>query len=177
MTQKAYPPKASARNLQAFLKVHWRDRYLWGAGSMDRHGKTKVDISTFVALQRILEEFLETQDWDGADAVMSLTVLFEDFLKSPRYAGNGKHLANLSSAIARRDVARSKDHLGRLVKVVHPMAADRSFADGQIVSVKRTEHGWFDGRMQARVKPGSGGYVVIDDEGHEHDIRHLRDIG
>ncbi len=56
------------------------------------------------------------------------------------------------------------------------MAADRTFADNQPVSVIRTEHGWHDGHLQGRVKPGSGGHVVVDDDGCEHEIRHVRDI-
>lgn len=176
MSRNTYRPVASARSLQAFLKTHWSDRYLWGAGTFDGRRKVGLDISTFMALQRIMEEMLKGPDWEGVDAALDHVFLFDDFLKSPRYAGNGKHLANLRSAVLRRDGSRSQDHLARLMRVVKPMAADRTFADDQTVTVKRTEHGWFDGRMSARVKPGSGGYAVIDDDGVEHRIMHLRDI-
>lgn len=176
MALKLHKLAPAIQDLHAFLLAHWGDRHLPGAGTFDCRKAPALDISTFLALMRILDETVKAHDWDIASGAVAQMRTFGEFLSSPRYAGNGKHLDNLSSAVERQDERRASTHLARLAKVVRPMAADKTFADNQPVSVIRTEHGWYDGHLQGRVKPGSGGHVVVDDEGGEHDIRHVRDI-
>lgn len=171
-----HTPMPTVQRLHSFFRTHWCGQYLWGAGSYDGKRKPAIDISSFMALQRILETALKTPDWEIADDVLRHFQLFQDFLKSPRYVGADRHLDNLTGSVTRRDQRRDLLHLARMMKTVHPMAADHVFADNDRVSVIRTEHGWFDGQLQGNVKPGSGGLVVIDDEGGEHYIRHVRDI-
>lgn len=168
--------KGAHKALHAFLRLHWADRYLWGAGSFNPRVPVVIGIHSLVALCEIVEEGLGDGDWDRVDQAVSHMPLYERMLADRRYDGHAAHLTNLTSAIARRSSDKAKLHLARLRKVVHVVAADRTFTDGERVSVKRTEHGWYDGRLQGRVKAGSGGHVVVDDDGVEHEIRHLRDI-
>jgi len=45
--------------------------------------------------------------------------------------------------------------------------------NGTRVSVTRSDHGWFDGRLEGTlISPG----VVREDDGSEHEINHPRDI-
>lgn len=56
------------------------------------------------------------------------------------------------------------------------------FETGDHVWVKRSRHGWHDGRLRAQVvarhqrDTGTWSYVVRDPEGNTHDIAHTRDL-
>ena len=168
--------KGPLKALHAFLKVHWAGRHLWGAGSFNPRVPPVIGIHSLVALCEIIGEGVDAGDWERVDQAVSHLPLYGPMLSDHRYDGHAAHLANLLGAISRRSQDKAKLHLARLRKVVRVVAADRTFADGERVSVKRTEHGWHDGRLQGRVKAGSGGRIVIDDDGGENEIRHLRDI-
>ena len=168
--------KGPLRDLHAFLKLHWADRYLWGAGTFNPRVPAVIGIHTFTGLAEIMKEGIDAGDWERVDQTVAHLPLYAAMLADRRYDGHAKHLENLLGAIAKRTTEKATLHLVRLRKVVHVVAADRTFKDGERVSIIRTEHGWFDGRLGGRVKPGSGGYVVEGDDGHDHDIRHLRDI-
>lgn len=47
---------------------------------------------------------------------------------------------------------------------------------GTRVSVTRTRHGWYDGRLSGTFTGGGCSGTVVDDEGWEHEICHPRDI-
>ena len=56
------------------------------------------------------------------------------------------------------------------------------FAKDDRVAVIRTRHGWYDGSLSATVKSvverptGTHWYMVVDDDGHEHEVYHTRDM-
>lgn len=156
------------RDLVAFLKAHWP--------RFDPKRPAVLGIDSFEAVSRALGAAVTEGNWDAADGAMALMPQYAAFLSNRRYAGHERHLANLASAVAKRKTDKALLHHRRLAAVVHRVAADRHFADGERVSVIRTEHGWFDGSLSGTVKPGSGGYVVLGDDGYEHEIEHLRDI-
>lgn len=60
--------------------------------------------------------------------------------------------------------------------------ASKPFSTGDRVSVVRTQHGWYDGSLEATVvhrdqRPsGTWHYRVRDGEGNEHEVRHTRDM-
>jgi hypothetical protein len=168
--------KGPLRDLHAFLKLHWADRYLWGAGTFNPRVPPVIGIYTFTGLMEIVKEAVAAGEWDRVEEALTHLPLYAAMLADRRYDGHAAHLDNLRGAIAKRSTDKATLHLGRLRKVVHVVAADRTFKDGERVSITRTEHGWFDGRLGGTVKPGSGGHVVLGDDGHEHEIRHLRDI-
>lgn len=169
-------PTPQMKALHALLKLHWTERRLFWAGSFNPKVTVPIDISSFSALMMLLRDALAKDEWDLVDEVVGFLPLYDAFLTDRRYAGHAPHLANMTSAIAKRAKAKAALHQERLTKVVHPMASDRTFKDGEHVSIIRTEHGWYDGRVGGRVKPGSGGFAVEGDDGMEYEIQHLRDI-
>lgn len=168
--------RPTIKTLQAFFKAHWEGRYLFGPGSYNPKTKPKIDIDTFSALRILMHEALRAENWELVDEAVSLLPLYEGFLANPRYVDHVPHLANLLKSIAKREPRKANHHIEKLAVTVRKTAADRVFKDGERVSIIRTEHGWFDGRLSGTVKAGSGGYVIEGDDGHEHEIRHLRDI-
>lgn len=168
--------KGPHKALHAFLKLHWADRYLWGAGSFNPRVPVVIGVHSFTALMEITGEAVKAGDWERVDEVLTHLPLYSRMLEDRRYDGHGRHLDNLRGAIAKRSADKAALHLQRLRKVVHVTVADKTIRDGQRVSVMRTEHGWYDGSLQGNVKAGSGGHIVVDDDGNEHEIRHLRDI-
>lgn len=61
------------------------------------------------------------------------------------------------------------------------MSTPRKFTDefsvADYVSVIRTEHGWHDGQLTARIiSLGDFHCMVLDEEGYSHEIRKPRDI-
>lgn len=64
-----------------------------------------------------------------------------------------------------------------------PQAIHREpFRTGERVVIIRSRHGWFNGEREGVVisrtqnEHGTWSYVVRDDSGEKHDIRHTRDI-
>lgn len=169
-------PKGPMRALHELLKRHWTERRLFWGGEFDPKRPVRIDISTFNCLMTLMQDALSKEEWEIVDETVGFIPLYEAFLTNPRYAGHAPHLANLVNAVARRNQAKANLHLKRLTGIVHRVAADRTFRDGERVSIIRSEHGWYDGRLAGTVKPGSGGHVVVDEDGTEHQIRHLRDI-
>ena len=164
------------RALHLFLQESMAGRYMLGTGSFDPRVPVKLDIDTFTMVITLLGEALEADDWDAADRIVEFIPLYATFLTNARYDGHAAHLERMLTAIARRSRIKAALHRDRLRKVVHRVAADRVFKDGERVAIIRTEHGWLDGRLGGTVKPGSGGYVIEGDDGENHEIRHLRDI-
>ena len=164
------------RALHLFLQDRMNGRYVLGTGSFDPRVAVKLDVDTFAMVTMLLKEAVDEGDWDEADAIVAFLPLYGDFLGNRRYDGHAAHLGNMVAAVAKRSASKTTLHLERLRKVVHRVAADRVFADNERVSIIRSEHGWHDGSISGTVKPGSGGHVVVDDDGHDIEIRHLRDI-
>jgi hypothetical protein len=136
----------------------------------------RLDATELTSLIRVAASSAADADWDGAERALGLMESYAAVLALPRHAGHAPHLANLRSAVAKRSKHLCLVHSTRLLRVIQPAATDVPLRDNERVSVTRTEHGWFDGRLMATVVAGSGGSLVKDDEGIVHEIRHRRDV-
>lgn len=136
----------------------------------------RLDAAELVSLIGVAAASADGADWDGAEKALGLIDRYATVLALPRHVGYAPHLANLRSAVAKRSRHLCLVHSTRLLRVVRTAATDDPLRDDDRVSITRTEHGWFDGRLMGNVVPGSGGWVVKDDDGNYHDIRHRRDV-
>lgn len=162
--------------LHTCLAERMAGRHILGTGSFNPKVPVKTDIDTFTMLMTFLSESIDKSDWEEAGRIAGHLPLYGQMLTHVRYSGHDRHLANMLAAIEKQSRVRAAIHLARLRKVVHRVAADRVFRDNERVSVMRTRHGWYDGHLQGVIKPGSGGSVVLGDDGWEYEIEHPRDI-
>jgi hypothetical protein len=159
------------------LALHRYLRDNWPRETYDGRAGPRVDIGVFGLLAKRLADAAAAQDWTDADAVAGHLEAFGPFLSAyRRYDGWRVHMDNLRGAVAARSVQRVGTHLARLTRIVRPTAADRTFADGERVAIRRTEHGWHGGRLGGTVRPDSGGTVVDGDDGACHEVLHPRDL-
>lgn len=136
----------------------------------------RLDAAELVSLVGVAAASADGADWEDAEKALGLVDHYATVLALPRHVGYAPHLANLRSAVAKRSRHLCLVHSTRLLRVIRTAATDDPLRDNDRVSVTRTEHGWFDGRLMATVVPGSGGSLVKDDEGIVHEIRHRRDV-
>ncbi len=170
MSKKLKKLTPAMSRLDAFLRIH-DSRY-------DRRDGPKIDIFSLTKVFGVLGKALEDRDQTKLDECCELIFLYGDFIdNNPRYEGSVTHLHNMSMAIKKNKPDKAILHLNRLMKVVHPVAADSPFSVGDKVSIIRSDHGWYDGRIGGTiVAGGEGGYVVEDDDGGTHDVRKTRDM-
>lgn len=156
------------REVHAFLKAN--------AQTFDAKRPARLDPPELVGLISILDDAIASGDWDRTDAVLLLIPAYASTLALPRHAGHERHLGSLRNAVTKRCRRTSVVHVARLRRIIRIVANDDPLTGGERVSVTRTKHGWFDGRLHATVVEGSGGSLVRDDAGDEHEIGHRRDV-